>query len=70
MAAQYIETRPILDLCEQSTRRPGVRVSRRWWEQEGIDLEGARKQAAVSSTRSGTETNSEEESSGELTGAT
>ena len=31
MVAQYIVTRPILDLCERATRRPGVRVSRRWW---------------------------------------
>ena len=34
--AQYIATRPILDLCEQATQRLGERVSRRWWEQEGI----------------------------------
>ena len=27
--AQYIATRPILDLCKQTTRRPGARVSRR-----------------------------------------
>ena len=30
--AQYIATRPILDLCERSTRQPGARVSRHWWE--------------------------------------
>ena len=35
--AQFIATRPILDLCEQATRRPGSRVSWRWWEQTGID---------------------------------
>ena len=64
--AQYIATRPILDLCEQATRRPGARVYRRWWDQAGIDLEGARKQAAVSVTR--LETESEEESTGEPTG--
>ena len=28
--AQYIATRPILDLCERATRRPRVRVSHRW----------------------------------------
>ena len=59
MVAQYIATRPILDLCEQATRRPGVRMSRRWWEQAGIDLEGARKQATVSAAIS--EKESEEE---------
>ena len=66
MVAQYIVTRPILDLCKQATRRPGARVSQRWWEQAGIDLEGARKQATVSATRS--EMESEEESDREPTG--
>ena len=41
MVAQYIATQPIMDLCEQITQRPGVRVSWSWWEQAGIDLEGA-----------------------------
>ena len=45
--AQYIVTRPILDLCELSSRRPGVRVSRRWWEKEGIELEGANKRTVA-----------------------
>ena len=39
MVAQYIATQPILDLYERSARRPGVRVSRRWWEQAGLELE-------------------------------
>ena len=30
--AQFIATWPILDLCENSTRRPGDRVARRWCE--------------------------------------
>ena len=38
--AQYIATRPIMDLCERSARRPGVRVYRGWWEQDGLYLEG------------------------------
>ena len=37
--AQYIMTRPIMDLCEISVWRPGAWVSWRWWEQEGVDLE-------------------------------
>ena len=41
-AAQYIATRPILDLCEEAERRPGAGVSKRWWEQVGINLAGAR----------------------------
>ena len=43
---EFIATRPILDLCERSTRRPGARVSWIWWEQAGIDLVGANKRAA------------------------
>ena len=39
--AQYIATQPILELCEEAERRPGARVSKRWWEQEGINLAGA-----------------------------
>ena len=53
--SQYIATRTIIDLCERATRRPGARVSRRWWEQAGIDLEGARQQAAASTTRLATD---------------
>ena len=44
--AQYIATQPIMDLYEQSARRPGERVSRRWWYQAGIYLEGVKKRAA------------------------
>ena len=29
--AQYIATRPILDLCERATQQAGARVSWRWW---------------------------------------
>ena len=48
--AQYIVTRPILDVCDQSTRRPGERVSRQWWDQDGTDLEGAKKRDAEAAT--------------------
>ena len=43
--AKYNATQPILDLYDISARRLGVRVSRWWWEQAGIDLEGAKKRA-------------------------
>ena len=33
MVTQYIATRPIMDICEHSTWRPGAMVSQRWWEQ-------------------------------------
>ena len=39
---QYIATRPIQNLCEEAVRRPGTRLYKRWCEQEGLDLEGAR----------------------------
>ena len=47
MVAQFIATRPILDLYEGAVRRLGDRVTRRWWEQTGIDWKGAREKAAA-----------------------
>ena len=44
--AHYIATRPILDLCERTTKRAGVRVSRRWWYQKGIDRKTAKEREA------------------------
>ena len=38
--AQYIATRPIMGLCLAEKRRPGKMLEMRWWEQEGLDLEG------------------------------
>ena len=64
--AQYIATRPILDLCERATWRPEAMVSRQWWEQDGIDLEGAKKRVAETTTRS--EPDSEEEADVESNG--
>ena len=48
--AKYIAMRTILYLCERSTRQPGVRGYRWWWEQDGIDLEGSNKLAAETTT--------------------
>ena len=56
--AKYIATRPLLDLCEHTKRRGGVRVSRRWWDQKGIDWEKAKAREA--------ETESELESEAEV----
>ena len=61
MVAQYIATWPILYLCERSTRRLGARVSWRWWEQYGLDLEGEKKRAAAAVESDGEETIGEEE---------
>ena len=43
--AQFIATRPILDLCEKAVGRPGERVPRWWWEQTSINWKGAREKA-------------------------
>ena len=53
MVAQYIATRTIMNLCEQSARRPGARVSRRCWDQGGLYLERVKKResAAAESDR-------------------
>ena len=67
MVAQYIATRPIMDLCERSTWRPGARLSWRWWEQDGIYLEGENKRVTEVETDSDSESDSDsggEESSG------
>ena len=59
---QYIATRPIMNLCDRSVRRPGARVSLRWWEQAGLDLEGGKKRTAATLSESdGEETVGEEE---------
>ena len=41
--AKYIETLPILEHCERSVKRLGAWLSRRWWDQEEIHLEGAKE---------------------------
>ena len=48
--AQYIATRPFMDLYERVIRRTGARVSWRWWKHAGIDLEGTKKKAAEAAT--------------------
>ena len=52
--AQYIATQPNLVLCEWATQWPGARVSGRWWEQAGIDLERANKRATEAETEEAT----------------
>ena len=64
MVAQYIATRPILDFCERATQRVEARVSRRWWDQEGMDLKAAKEQASealATDLESESEVESEEE---------
>ena len=33
---QYIVTQPILELCLEAVKRPGLRVTKSWWYQEVI----------------------------------
>ena len=40
--AQYISTRPLLDLFEGAMKIEGARVTLRWWEKSGIDWEKAK----------------------------
>ena len=42
---QFIATRPILGLCKGAVRLPGARVTRRWWDQTGMDWKGAKEKA-------------------------
>ena len=55
--AQYIATRPLLDLCEGATQREGERVTLRWWGQTGIYWEKvkAREAETGSASDSGTD---------------
>ena len=54
--AQYIATRPILDLCEETNQIGGVRVSRRWWDQKDINWEKAKSRVAETDSESETDT--------------
>ena len=37
--AQSIATRTIMDLCLEAEQKPGPRIYKRWWEQDGVDVE-------------------------------
>ena len=56
--AQYIATRPLLDICEGTTQIGGARMSMRWWDQKGMDWEKAKSRGAE--TESESETDMEE----------
>ena len=61
MVAQYIATRPIMDLCERTTQRGGERVSWRWWDQKGIDWKTEKERSAETDSESELEMESEAE---------
>ena len=46
---QYIVTQHILDLFERSVWSTGVWLSQRWWEQDGLDLEGSKERKLAES---------------------
>ena len=53
--AQYIMTRPILELCKGTERKQGAWVGMRCWEWAGLDLEGAMEMAAAAEEEDGME---------------
>ena len=57
--AQYIETRPILDLCKEMVQMTGMWVAKRWWQQEVTDLAGMRVEEAASAEEDGGEEETE-----------
>ena len=59
--AQYIATRPLLDLCEGARARKGAKVPLRWWDQAGIDWETAKAKGVETDRTDGTVTVTEGE---------
>ena len=53
--AQYIATRPIMDLNLAAKRKPDPRVAMQWWEYESIDLKGMRAAAQEAEKKEGYE---------------
>ena len=58
--AQYITIQPLLDLCKGAKQIGGLRVSRRWWDQKGINWETAKARAAETESESEIEKEEEE----------
>ena len=59
--AQYIATRPLMDLCERTTHIGGARVTMRWWDQKGIDWGKSKSRGVDTESESELETDMEEE---------
>ena len=47
MVAQYIVKRPIMELWKAAERKRGAQVGILWWENEGIELAGAKETSAA-----------------------
>ena len=67
MVAQYIATRTIMELCFAADRKPGMRLSRRWWKKPDLDIMGTGqdRQTWRGGRRQGREEKSESEGDGE-----
>ena len=61
--AQYIATRPLLDLCVGTKQIGGERVEMRWWDQKGVDWEKAKAQGAETELELDTGTEEDEKRS-------
>ena len=59
--AQYIATRPLLDLCEGVRAREGAKVLLWWWDQAGTDWETAKAKGVETDRTDGTGTDTEGE---------
>ena len=59
--AQHITIRPILDLCKEMVRRYVTWVARLWWDQEGLELAGARTAATTAAYGEGESEGGEEQ---------
>ena len=59
--AQYIATRPLLDLCVGARAIEGAKMTLRWWEQARIDWEKAKAVGTETETTAGTETGTDTE---------
>ena len=59
--AQYIATRPLLDLCVGARAREGAKVTLRWREQAGIDWEKAKAKGTETEMTAGMETGTDTE---------
>ena len=62
--AQYIATRPLLDLCKGAKKREGAWVKIRWWDQSGIDWEKAKAKETDTELASDSDSGSDTEGGG------
>ena len=59
--AQYIATRPLLDLCEGARAREDAKVPMRWWNQADINWETAKSKGVEQDSTGGLGTDTDRE---------